>query len=618
MRLTNPFNLLWILPVAGLIILMYILRLRRRDVIVSSTWLWQQVIRDVQANAPFQKLRRNALMIIQLIAAVLLVLAVSGPYLRGMGLGGRSLALIVDCSASMGATDVRPDRLHSAIADAKKTIGGMKPGDQVMLIAAAERPVPLTGFTADRNELLRKLDGITVRQTGTRMTDAVALAAAIISSREASEIHIFSDGAYEPITGIHFGKARVRFHSAGKSAHNVGITGVDYRRNLNGDNKLELFVTVHNFDSAPRTCNIVLSSGGDIMDAHEETLAAGSEYPEIFSLPQPSNPVVVKATLEIKDDLSVDNSATLVLNPLKSVKALLISHGNPFLETGIRVDPGVVLTVAMPEDKVSTVGYDVVILDGTVPVTLPSGNYFFINCIGADCPATPLSSVENQGLLETSRAHPILHFVDFGQIHWRNIHTGNPGPGAQEIASAENGAALIAGEKGRARTLWSGFGMNISDGPFPLTVGYPIFISNALRWLAHGEDSSAWQLHAGDAVLLDAPASAGKLTIQKPDGSLQEISGAKTSAVPYDDTSQCGLYVANGANKYQRQFAVNLASYSESDIHPRPGLDTGSESAGNTGLKVAIIHDLRPWAAAFLLLLLSVEWWAFHRRVFLS
>src|SRR5215467_14423604 len=106
MHFLSPLSLVWLLPISGLIVLMYILKLRRQDVIVSSTFLWRQVIRDVQANAPFQKLRKNLLLLLQLIAAALIIFALSGPFLRLFALGGRNIVLVVDTSASMSATDV--------------------------------------------------------------------------------------------------------------------------------------------------------------------------------------------------------------------------------------------------------------------------------------------------------------------------------------------------------------------------------------------------------------------------------------------------------------------------------------------------------------------------------
>src|ERR1043166_665256 len=140
MNFFSPISLLWLPLIAGLIVLMYILKLRRKDVVVSSTFLWRQVIRDVQANAPFQKLRKNLLLFLQLLAALLLVLALTRPFWRGKGIGGGGGVIVVDTSGSMAATDVGPSRLDEAKREASKIVREMRPADQMLVISAAARP----------------------------------------------------------------------------------------------------------------------------------------------------------------------------------------------------------------------------------------------------------------------------------------------------------------------------------------------------------------------------------------------------------------------------------------------------------------------------------------------
>src|SRR5437764_531245 len=127
MSFFNPLLLLLLAPMGGLIVLMYILKLRRRDVVVSSTYLWRQVIRDVQANAPFQKLRKNLLMFLQILAVALIVFALARPFWKGAGIGGRSVVIVVDTSASMMATDVGRSRLDEAKREAHTVVDNMKP-----------------------------------------------------------------------------------------------------------------------------------------------------------------------------------------------------------------------------------------------------------------------------------------------------------------------------------------------------------------------------------------------------------------------------------------------------------------------------------------------------------
>ena len=67
------------LAIAIPILLLYMLRLRRREVLISSTFLWRQVVRDTEANTPWQRLRRNLLLFLQLLILLLLVLALAPP-----------------------------------------------------------------------------------------------------------------------------------------------------------------------------------------------------------------------------------------------------------------------------------------------------------------------------------------------------------------------------------------------------------------------------------------------------------------------------------------------------------------------------------------------------------
>ena len=68
------FALAALIPV---VIAMYLLKLRRTEQIVSSVYLWRRMVRDVEANAPWQRLRRNLLLILQLLVLAALILALT-------------------------------------------------------------------------------------------------------------------------------------------------------------------------------------------------------------------------------------------------------------------------------------------------------------------------------------------------------------------------------------------------------------------------------------------------------------------------------------------------------------------------------------------------------------
>ena len=126
------------LALAGLLFLpvvlaMYLLKLRRDEAVVPSTMLWQKLVADVEANAPWQKLRRSLLLLLQLLLVLILVLLAARPFVeRPAGLAG-DIVLVIDTSASMQATDVAPSRLDAAKAaaiDALKELPGRRQGQR--------------------------------------------------------------------------------------------------------------------------------------------------------------------------------------------------------------------------------------------------------------------------------------------------------------------------------------------------------------------------------------------------------------------------------------------------------------------------------------------------------
>lgn len=106
MRFLAAWNLLWFLPIGGAIVALYILRLRRRRVEVPAVLLWTQVLQDFQANAPWQRLRKHWLLLVQLLAALLLVLGVAQPYTRAWVYSGEAHVLVLDGSASIDRKSV--------------------------------------------------------------------------------------------------------------------------------------------------------------------------------------------------------------------------------------------------------------------------------------------------------------------------------------------------------------------------------------------------------------------------------------------------------------------------------------------------------------------------------
>src|SRR3954471_15947254 len=148
MPFATPLALLGLLFLPA-VVAMYLLRLRREERPVSSTLLWQRLVADVEANAPWQRLRRSLLFLLQLLLVVILALLAARPFLeRPAGLA-RDLVVIIDTSASMSATDVVPDRLTAAREAAKDALRDLPAGGKVSVIEAGRTARIVATGTSD-------------------------------------------------------------------------------------------------------------------------------------------------------------------------------------------------------------------------------------------------------------------------------------------------------------------------------------------------------------------------------------------------------------------------------------------------------------------------------------
>src|SRR5438270_10199662 len=97
-----------------IILLLYFMRPRRQERVIGSTLLWQQSLQDLQASRPWQRLRFTPLLLLQLLAAIVIVLVLTRPATFFSSPIGGDTVIILQASASMQATDVEPSRFEAA------------------------------------------------------------------------------------------------------------------------------------------------------------------------------------------------------------------------------------------------------------------------------------------------------------------------------------------------------------------------------------------------------------------------------------------------------------------------------------------------------------------------
>ena len=196
------------------LIILYFLKLRRRDLEISTTLLWKKAIQDLQANAPFQKLRRNILLILQLIVLAGVLLALGQPQIKSQTLIGQKQLILIDRSASMSSLDEddgkggKLSRLEAAKKAAIALVDSLREGslmgrgdaDEAMVIVFDVTAEVRQQFTGDKASLKRAIEAIEPSDSPTRIEEAMRLALAHQPRRlvEGKAVEGLSGGA--PVT----------------------------------------------------------------------------------------------------------------------------------------------------------------------------------------------------------------------------------------------------------------------------------------------------------------------------------------------------------------------------------------------------------------------------------
>ena len=191
-----------------LVVAFWMLKLRRTERTVGSTLLWQRFGEDLQANAPWQRLRRSFLLLLQLLLVVLLALLAAQPFTERPATLARDLVVVVDASASMAATDEAPSRLEAAKGRVLDALRDLPAGGRVSVVVAGTTPRVVVNATADLGRVRAALAAISATPATADMGEALALASALAARAGDAQVLVATDAAYAPPEGVAGGGAR--------------------------------------------------------------------------------------------------------------------------------------------------------------------------------------------------------------------------------------------------------------------------------------------------------------------------------------------------------------------------------------------------------------------------
>ncbi len=613
MDLLSPAGLLFGLLAIPLVAL-YLLKMRRPEVSFSSLYLWERAVRDLQANAPWQKLRRNLLFLLQLLALLSLTLALARPARLTPGLTGQNTVVLLDASASMQADDVQPSRFAAAVETVHQIIETLPDGGRMTIIQAGARPIPLASGTG-RETLHAALERAAPENGVADWQAALALAAGAVSPTANTVLLVVSDGGL-PLSGLPPFPGEVRYIPIGEQSANLAIAAFTAQA---AGGEVELFARIHNYGEQPVRALLAFYTQETLLHAETVSLAAGEDRGVTYG-GLPDLPAAYRAVLRPTDEgqadyLSLDDTAFAVYQPRPERRILLVTSGNIFLENILAALPGVRayradLQAGRPPELSPEDRFDVYVYDGLLPDTLPpEGNFLFID--PPDNPYFAVGAPYTPTLPVTLAEHPLTAGLDWDAVYVGRARRIQPPPWSIPLVWTEDGALVFAGEREGRRLGVLAF--RLQDSNLPLTVAYPVLFTRLLEYLAPGLPFEAGSsLLPGESLRIRPGVDAQQVVVADPAGQTHTFFPQSESLL-FTETTSPGVYAVSiytdpqqNAPERVAYFTVNPFAPQESSIRTAddiaiPALTTERETPRGQ-------REMWPWFAGAAWLLLLVEW----------
>jgi Ca-activated chloride channel homolog len=545
-----------------LIVAFYMLRLRRPRHEVSSTYLWQALVRDVEANAPWQRLRRSLLLLLQLLLAVVLAFLVARPFSEHPAGLASDLVLVVDASASMAATDVFPDRLSAAKRAAIAALADIPSDGKVSVIAAAETARVIANEATDRGRITRAIESIGQSTARGDMTDALKLAGKLAERARGAEVLVVTDDAGSEVPNVVI-DAAVKVLTVGRERDNQAIAALAVRADSSGL-KRSVFIRVANYAATRADRRLQVLADGTPVDARDIYLDPLSRADIVIDqLPRGTKVVEARLTeaadsedtdAEAHDFLPLDDAAWAIVPPDRTRYILLVGPGTSYIVNALTLLPNVEVYGTTAEGYAATAAdakfaaYDLVVFDGFLPPELPG------KAILAFAPpqSSPLGdvvgSLANVSLGQLPVDEPLLRGVDLSRLHIAGdndlFHTRKMTlpPWARAVIPSSDSPLLYSGLRDGLPTAVFAFDLHNSD--LGLQVAWPILVTNLAGELLGTSAGALEPLSPADPIDVPLVTGSAGARVTLPDGTVDELAPGATGAtsVTFVNTHQLGVY----------------------------------------------------------------------------
>lgn len=566
------------------VIALYVLKRKARRTPVPSLLLWKKTEERTRQNRPFQRLRSQLLLWLQLAMVALLALALMRPVTAG-GLKGESV-FVFDLSASMQAVNEQGvSRMEEAKRQALDLLSGMRDGDAVTVLAAGTSFSPVVSRSTDHALAEHAIRSLEAGNGGADLSGALSLAAAMKRETFGMEIYVFTDSTVEIPQDAHL-------RAVGEGASNVSLMDMSLQPEEN-----TAFVRLVSWGGDAQV-EVECYADGALCDVRAVSLTDGESQGVLLTVPEGTRSAM--ARVSPGGALAVDDTRWAVAQSRRQYTALLVTEGNVFLEEALRLRPELNLVLASPQDVQAATGCDLYIYDGVLPQTLPeTGAVWAVNPTEAVAGIMPGEAAQGDGTLRAATGEEAAAICEHLLLTDVAIRSFRPLSGGMPVLLSGGQPMLALSEEGGRRAAVLGF--DLHDSNLPLKADFPVMVQNLLSWLLPDAAASVEAAGCGMPVSFVLDARSVSAWVETPDGRQSALEGNS-----FSDTDAPGVYrlveTLEDGQMREMAFALHIPP-EESDTLTVPASIEGAQAQGTSGYR-----EWTGWVLVALFAVMLLEW----------
>ena len=589
MGFTNLWPLFLLLTIPP-VIMLYILKRKYKEEVISSSLLWKEVYKNTRANTPWEKFKKNIMLLLQIIIILSVILALMSPFISMGGKSYKNIIMVIDNTASMNTIyDGSNSRLEQGKALAKEYLNSTKEGTNTYIISYDGTSNLLLNGDFNKSNAASIIDKISTSYGSGDISDVVSFVKAIGDGiGEEYEALIFTDkqAAISDING--------RIVYLGNSGLNGSVDNVSHKF---VDDKVKVIANVTNNGDSLYEGDFSLYNGEELVAVEGLTLQVGESKTLSFELDS-LNSDYLKGELSRKDILMEDNTYYHVVNENKVKKILLVTDENIFLEKAFG---SIENTEVYKTNDVSNITendeYDLYVFDNKMPEVMPrKGNILFINPNSNEFFNVLQGGEIGQATAVKGSVSSYLENTQFTLSEYNIIETPYYGT---NILTIDDNSIGFKGEINDRKIAALSFDLHATD--FALKKEFPILIYELGEELISTGMVYSNNFKAGEKIVVKSSDFESEINVTYPNGDIKDLK----SGEEVKGELALGIYKIN-QNDNNESFSVNFPTSSESDTSVETIGENDNIVHGKSNLKSGF--NLTPIFILLAMLVLAVEW----------